>query len=475
MSALPAGREYYGVRVLQFRKQVFAGALAGAIFMCSPIAAGAETLMSALAHAYASNPTLNAARAEARAVDEKVSQALAGWRPTITGELYGGAEYSDTRATSGTRTTGSTTPGAVGVTINQPLFNGYRTVNATKQAEAAVRAAHESLRNTEQNVLLQAAQAFADVVRDTAIVDLRRNNVSVLKEQLGAVQDRFQVGEVTRTDVAQARARLSAAQSELNAAPGAIAHQQGDLYPDHRARAAQPETGRPVHAADPGDAGTGHFHQPQRTSRDQGGAFLRGIGNLRDPRGGRRAPADVLAPGQRLLLHRTVELGQHQLQRPDPRRSVGADLPGRRGILGGARGQADAHAEDARDRRCPSRGTGRRPFRLGRVAGGLMASIQSAQAQIEAAGIALKGVQEEARVGQRTTLDVLDAQQELLDARVSRVIAERDQVVASVSLYSALGRLQASRIGLKVREYQPEVNARQVRDKWFGLRTSDGQ
>lgn len=104
-----------------------------------------------------------------------------------------------------------------------------------------------------------------------------------------------------------------------------------------------------------------------------------------------------------------------------------------------------------------------------------MASIQSAQAQIEAAGIALKGVQEEARVGQRTTLDVLDAQQELLDARVSRVIAERDQVVASVSLYSALGRLQASRIGLKVREYQPEVNARQVRDKWFGLRTSDGQ
>lgn len=181
MSALPAGREYYGVRVLQFRKQVFAGALAGAIFMCSPIAAGAETLMSALAHAYASNPTLNAARAEARAVDEKVSQALAGWRPTITGELYGGAEYSDTRATSGTRTTGSTTPGAVGVTINQPLFNGYRTVNATKQAEAAVRAAHESLRNTEQNVLLQAAQAFADVVRDTAIVDLRRNNVSVLQ------------------------------------------------------------------------------------------------------------------------------------------------------------------------------------------------------------------------------------------------------------------------------------------------------
>ena len=85
------------------------------------------------------------------------------------------------------------------------------------------------------------------------------------------------------------------------------------------------------------------------------------------------------------------------------------------------------------------------------------------------------GTGAEARVGQRTTLDVLDAQQELLDARVSRVIAERDQVVASVSLYSALGRLLATRIGLSVREYKPETNARQVRDKWFGLRTSDGQ
>ena len=110
--------------------------------------------------------------------------------------------------------------------------------------------------------------------------------------------------------------------------------------------------------------------------------------------------------------------------------------------------------------------------------GGLQAanaSILSAQSQIDASQIALNGVREEARVGQRTTLDVLNAQQDLLDARVSRVIAEHDQVVASYSLYAAVGRLQASRLGLQVREYKPETNARQVRDKWFGLRTSDGQ
>ncbi|MEZ5878378.1 MAG: TolC family protein [Tepidamorphaceae bacterium] len=200
-------------------KLYLASVLASAIAVSVALPARAETMMSAMSYAYSSNPTLNAARAEARAVDEGVAQALSGWRPTVTGEASIGQKYTDTDSSISTSSGSSTTtPGSVGVTVNQPLFRGYRTVNSTKQAEAAVRAAHESLRNTEQNVLLQAAQAYADVVRDSAIVQLRNNNLSVLQEQLKATQDRFEVGEVTRTDTAQARARVSAAQSQMNAA-----------------------------------------------------------------------------------------------------------------------------------------------------------------------------------------------------------------------------------------------------------------
>ena len=430
----------------------------------------AETLDSALAAAYASNPTLNAARAEARAVDEGVAQALAGWRPTVTGDASIGARHTDTVPGG----QADTYPGQVGVTVNQPLFRGNQTINSTKQAEAAVLAARNSLRNTEQNILLQAAQAYADVVRDTAIVQLRRNNITVLNEQLRATQDRFSVGEVTRTDVAQARARVSAAQSELNAAQAQLLTSRATYIQIIGREPNNLQAPRALAGPLPAS-----LDEAIATGRSEHPAILAA-------RYGEESAAFAVRVAEGALLP-TLSLQGSVVYNSDPstaiQESVAAQILGVLTVpiyQGGGEYSRVRQAKQTRTQRMLEIDVARAQVQQAVLSawGGLQAanaSIRSAQAQIEAAGVALEGVREEARVGQRTTLDVLDAQQELLDARVNLVIAERDRVVASYSLFAAVGKLQAARLGLAVREYKPEVNTRQVRDKWFGLRTSDGQ
>jgi outer membrane protein len=201
------------------------GAVAGACAVLLPSAwpAHAETLESALIQAYQNNPTLNSQRALVRATDENVPQVLAGYRPRITanasvGELY--QETSTKITTPGApnpfvNLNGTTTPVVYGITATQTLFNGFQTGNRTRQAESQVFAARELLRNAEQTVLLNAATAYMNLLRDTAILDLQKRNVEVLQEQLRQVRDRFNVGEVTRTDVAQSESRLAAGRSAV--------------------------------------------------------------------------------------------------------------------------------------------------------------------------------------------------------------------------------------------------------------------
>ena len=182
--------------------------------------AQAQSIGEALAMAYSNNPSLNAARSQLRGIDENVAQALSGWRPQIFANLSGShTSYSFKPGTSGG-------PGgelyyntaSVGVQIQQSIFRGFRTVNSTKQAESLVKAQRASLTSSEQSVLLSAAQAYMNVIRDTAIVALNRSNIKFLGEQVRAAKDRFEVGEGTRTDIAQADARLAGAQSQLNLA-----------------------------------------------------------------------------------------------------------------------------------------------------------------------------------------------------------------------------------------------------------------
>lgn len=173
--------------------------------------ASAETLAEALASAYMNNPTLDAERARQRATDEQVPQALSGWRPTVVANGDAGVEYNNTN----TAKSAGTEPAGLSIELNQPLFRGFRTINQTKAAEANVRAGRETLLSVEQQLLFDSASVFVDVIRDREIVRLRRKNVAFLSEQLRASNSRFEVGEITRTDVSQSNARLSLSRSNL--------------------------------------------------------------------------------------------------------------------------------------------------------------------------------------------------------------------------------------------------------------------
>ena len=197
------------------------GAIAG-VALWAPLAY-ADTLDGALILAYQNNPTLNAQRASVRATDESVPQALSGYRPRVTFNGTVGSQYSDTTTRSQTLGIGNTytqlsgnmTPSSLGVTATQTLYNGFQTANRTRQAESQVQAARETLRISEQAVLLSAVTAYMNLLRDTAILDLQRRNVEVLQEQLRQTRDRFNVGEVTRTDVAQSELRFAAGRSQV--------------------------------------------------------------------------------------------------------------------------------------------------------------------------------------------------------------------------------------------------------------------
>lgn len=198
-------------------------ALVSMALASTAIPACADTIERALVQAYQNNPQVNAQRAALRATDENVPQALSGYRPQISATGGYGALYSDTTqqlSSTGrpSRSKGWTDPKSVGATMTQTLFNGFQTGNRTRQAEGQVFAARETLRVIEQTVLLDAVTSYMNLLRDNAILDLQKRNVEVIQEQLRQTRDRFNVGEVTRTDVAQAESRVAAAQSQMLAA-----------------------------------------------------------------------------------------------------------------------------------------------------------------------------------------------------------------------------------------------------------------
>src|SRR6266852_4660565 len=183
----------------------------------------ADTIEAALVRAYQITPQLNAQRASVRATDENVPQALSGYRPKVAITGSAGYQYTDTNTTSGgsptaivrTEIHGANAPRSIGATVTQTLFNGQQTANRTRAAESQVSGAREALRVLEQGVLLSAATVYMDYLRDAAIVEVQRSNVRVLEQTLKQTKDRFNVGEVTRTDVAQSEAQLAAGRTQL--------------------------------------------------------------------------------------------------------------------------------------------------------------------------------------------------------------------------------------------------------------------
>jgi len=445
-------------------------------------AAWADTLESALIQAYQNNPTLNSQRAAVRATDEFVPQALAGYRPRVTinasvGELM---QQSTTAVTTVGSTNpyvnlnGTVTPVTYGITATQTLFNGFQTSNRTRQAESQVFAARESLRTTEQTVLLNAATAYMNLLRDTAIFDLQRRNVEVLQEQLRQTRDRFNVGEVTRTDVAQSESRLAAGRSavltaEANYKTSAAIYRQVIGKDPQRLTAATPvDRFSPRTQVDAVGAGNAQHPQVLTAQYNVDGALLQ----VKVAEGALYPNLSLQGSVQKNLMSSLT-----QIETVSTQVLAVATMPL---YQGGAEYSAIRQAKETLGQRRIDLDTARDQVRQTIVQSwgqldAAKANIEATQAQVQAAEIALNGVREEARVGQRTTLDVLNAQQELVNARVALVSAQRDRVVASYTLLAAVGRLSPGTLGLSVPTYDAQVHYHQVRDAWIGVRTPDGR
>jgi outer membrane protein len=429
----------------------------------------AESLHSALSRAYTHNPTLNSERASLRALDEQVPQALSGYRP----QVFSGVNVSSVHQNFRPGQSSSSTSTSLGVTVEQPLYRGNRTRNETQQAESTVLAGREALRNVEQNILFSAVEAYMDVVRDEALLQLRQRNIAVLEEELRATRDRFEVGEVTRTDVAQAEARLSGAVFDVNTA-------QANLMAS-RARYREVIGIDPsgLQAPSPAADLPPTLEHGVQLGRQEHPAILSSIYAEEASAFAVNVAEGVLLPT--LSLQASADTTFSSAPDFDRRDQLAVTLQLSIPIYqGGIEYSRVREAKQVRSQRMLEVDVARQQVHAAVTSawGGLeaaTAAITSARAQVEAAEIALEGVRQEAEVGQRTTLDVLNAEAELLNARVSLVVAERDQVVASYALLSAVGRLDSSHLGLAVAEYQPEQNYHQVRDKWFGLRTPSGQ
>jgi outer membrane protein len=457
------------------RWAVCAAAIAAALVAVRP--AVAETLESALAQAYRNNPSLNAQRAALRAIDEGVPQALAGYRPRITGTMDSGYQHFEATTLSAgilLKTNTNINPRGGNVGLVQTVFNGQRTGNLTRQAEAAVLSGRETLRNTAQTVLLDAATAYMNVLRDTAILDLQRRNVQVLQEQLKQTRDRFNVGEVTRTDVAQSESRVAASQSQVLAAEANLKASQATYRRVVGVEPTNLRAGMPVDRLSPStlDASIdlGRSQHPLVTSAqytvDTAQYAVKAAEGSLYPTVTLESAVQKrwdLAPGSFDQLTGTV-LGRVQV----PIYQGGTEysvIRQSKETLGQRRIELDVQRDLIRQN----------VVQAWSQLQATKAQIIAAQAQVTATEVALNGVREEARVGQRTTLDVLNAQQELVNARVSLVTAQRDRVVASYTLLAAVGRLGPEPLGLKTEVYDARVHYHQVRDKWIGVRTPDGR
>ncbi|WP_291861521.1 TolC family outer membrane protein [Bradyrhizobium sp.] len=464
--------------------KAFTGAAATVLLVAFmvPAPALADTIEAALVRAYQSNPQLNAQRASVRATDENVPQALSGYRPRIALTGSAGYQYTDTLTTAGgTPTTlvrtginGANAPRSAGLTVSQTLFNGQQTANRTRAAESQVSGAREALRVLEQTVLLQAATIYMDYLRDSAIVEVQRSNVRVLEQTLKQTKDRFNVGEVTRTDVAQSEAQLAAGKTQLLTAEANLNTTRSNF---RRIIGNEPQAlapGSPVDRFLPGTLPSavdlGLTQNPNVTAAMFGidVSYLQVKVNE-----GALLPTVTLQASVQQSYEQTMTI----------QRSFGASAVAQLSVpiyQGGAEyalirqskesvAQQRLNLEQVRDQARANVVTA-----WGQLVAG-KAQVQSAQAQVAASEIALNGVREEAKAGQRTTLDVLNAQQALVNARVALVTAQRDRVVASYAVLNAVGRLSPVVLKLPTTVYDPSVHYHQVRDSWIGVRTPDGR
>jgi outer membrane protein len=438
--------------------------------------AAAETLPEALVRAYQSNPQLNADRARQRGADENIPQALAGYRPQIIASLGAGLQAVRNLLPDNSIQGATLRPWTIGVTVTQVLFNGFKTANSVRVAEFQVLSGREALRNTGQGVLLDAVTAYMNVLANQALVEAQRTNVAVLREILATTKRRLDAGDVTPTDTAQAEARLSRGLADLNAAEVALAISKetytqviGDAPTQLVAAATVDRLSPPTLVA------------ATETAGHENPAVL-GAGYDVDV-----ARTTISVAESSLLPTVTAQASASRSRDSDP--SLSTFATDQASILGQINvpiydgGTAASQTRQAKELASQSRlvlEQVRNQTRTAVVSAwvsneGTKVALAAAESEVRAAEVALRGVRREAAGGQRTTIDVLNAQQDLTNARTRQITAQHDRVIASYTLLSAVGRLDVHTLNLDTPDYLPEVHYHQVRDAWHGVRTPSGQ
>ncbi|MET1047731.1 MAG: TolC family outer membrane protein [Hyphomicrobium sp.] len=455
---------------MSFQRGTLAAILALAACFSIPTTADAETLLDALSATYNYSPTLDTARAQQRARDEDIARANSGYRPDINASANIGRARTGSVFQSDLGKDHSVgSPRGYALDLVQPLFTGFQVTNAVNAAEANDRAGREILRSTEQQVLLDAVTAFGDVTRDQAIVKLNENNLKFLDAELKAQRDRFSVGEVTKTDVAQSEARRALGQSDLDQARANLKSSRAIFeqvigHPPSGLVEANPNTKLvPRSLEDAVAIGTKENPQiVQSLYSEQAARFT--VDQIRGQ----------LLPQAQLEANYTDQY--------DPSEGIdegtSASIVGRVNVpLYAQGGEVFAQVRQAKHNHIAAL----QQIEVARSASqsqvvqawsqlvGFKAQAASDRASIVANTTALNGVREEERVGQRTVLDVLNAQQELLQSQVNLETTKRNILVASYTLVSAIGRLSVSEVGAATAVYNPDVHYQEVRNKWWGI------
>ena len=450
--------------------------VAAVLAVLAPRIACAETLPDALVRAYQGNPQLNAERAKLRSTDEGVPQALSGYRPQVTVGLSAGLISLRNLLPDNTSQSAQLKPWVAGITLNQTLFNGYKTGNTVRQAEAQIRSGRESLRAVEQSVLLDGATAYMGVLSNQSLVEAQRLNVQFLRETLETTRTRLRVGDVPPTDVAQAEARYARATADLNNAEVALAISQATytqvigVAPGH------------LVTAEPAD-------RLLPRTRDEAIALARRenptiVGATYDVDAAQFAVSIAES-----ALYPTLGVQGNVSRNVQTDTTLGTTRTDQASIIGTLNmpiydgGLAASQVRQAKEGLTQNRvllDRVRAQAETATIAAwatheGAKTGLAAAQAEVRASTIALDGVRKEALAGKRTTLEVLNSQQDLILARARLIAAQQDRVVASYTLLSAIGHLDRAHLALKSQDYDPQTHYQQVRDVWHGLRTPSGQ
>jgi TolC family type I secretion outer membrane protein len=443
-------------------KTVVLAALGASLLWLGPRAPAAQTLEDALVSAYLTNPQLEAQRAALRSADELVPQATSGWRPSlgINSSIVG----SDIASSASDGQLGTI---ANSIFVDQSLYAGGEISANRRRADRVVRTERARLVAVEQEVLLDAVTVYTGLLADLAVLELAIQNENRLQRQLQAARDRFEVGEVTRTDVSQAEASVAGATSDRIRAEGQIDAARAAYRAVINQEPVNLAVPRPLAELPPNEAEAQSLAEVFNPNISAAQFNLAAAG------------ADVDIANSALLPRLSLRGEFTYTEDPslalDWQRvgSIGANLAVPLYQGGGEYARVRQSKEIVRQRRddleAVFRAVRREVTQSWQALQTATARIDAIEEQVRAAEIALEGTQQEALVGQRTVLDVLDQESTLFEAQVEFVRAQRDQILASYALKSAIGQLTAAGIGLPLEPYDPQAHYDEVRGKLFGL------